>query len=481
MTVNRIHLLLLSFGTLGLGKAASFLVRPLMAHLVTPREYGQFIVITAPIALISTLAGIGMHQGLLRYWPILRDRDDPGPAIRGLCVFPCLITLLLSLLATGLLGVGRITGLADLSGGTDAVSFGLALCALPGNALLLMLPGTLLAQGRSVLYLFASQLLFHALFFTGIAALTVVGPEEQNLTHMMAMYASATWIAVLVSALMAFRHLRQSTPPLTSGIAMPPAEFFRYSLTLLTSGLSYVAFRTIDRIVLGHWTPAEEIACYSVAATIAATLPSLVLVIDAHASPRLAHAFSQSDLLRVKSVFQRSNEGLLYAASVLAILIISGHQYILGLWGESYRSVGSLLMFLLLAEYLTVILGTTGKMLQLGGRASRDTAIVVSAAIANLILNLALVPRFGIQGAMIAMVVTRSWLALTKAALVYRYWNIVPWSRRHWPWKALSLAAVVLVACQSLLMGVSTPDRPLAKSTAELASAVAGNIRSLLP
>lgn len=447
-------LALVSFAMLAFGKIVSVLTRLLLVKMVSEAEFGLFSVAIALLTLTSMLATAGMPLGIVRFFPLLENRPRPAAALRGLIVWPGLVCLAAGSIVAVLLAAVRAAGWYDAAPGTSDRVFLLTVAAIPGQALIMLLTWGILAQDRPTRYLLAQHVLFHA-GFLGVAAGIFLIAGQTTLETLMLVYAVMTWTAVGVIGALLLQTLHQNGRLGRWSVRIPPREFFGYSVVVLGSSLSYVALSSVDRLVMVACdVPLEHIAWYAAAYTIAAALPAVISLVDAHASPRLAEALTRNDLSAAEKTYHHYSEMALYLASPAIVLLIVFRHQVVNLFPSTYAPAASILAVMLAAEYVQVVTGLTGRMTQLAGRARVDTLMVAGASVLNLLLNLLLIPQYGVFGAIGATLVARMWLHVGEAVLIWRSWKILPWSREHRGRNLLLCGATMLVIGHALVQAI---------------------------
>lgn len=103
------------------------------------------------------------------------------------------------------------------------------------------------------------------------------------------------------------------------------------------------------------------------------------------------------------------------ACIVLVVLLVGGDR-LLGAFGSGFLAARPVLGLLILGQVVNAFCGPTGVLLSMTGRQRLASRALWLGAIVNVILNVLLIPRYGVTGAALATVIsTTTW----NAALVY--------------------------------------------------------------
>ena len=216
--------------------------------------------------------------------------------------------------------------------------------------------------------------------------------------------------ALVVAAVTLARQVRRAergggTRPPARGTGEIAAEFWRFSAVRGLAAAVDLSLIWFDVLLIGAVRSTAEAGIY---ATASRFVISGTLVMQAM---RLAIAPQISGLM---STGQTERAGRIYRVATLWIVLTSWPLYLalaafgpllLGLFGRDFTAAGPALTVLALAMLVNLGTGNVGTVLLMAGRSSWLLANKTAAVIANVVLNLLLVPAHGILGAAIAWAV----------------------------------------------------------------------------
>lgn len=182
-------------------------------------------------------------------------------------------------------------------------------------------------------------------------------------------------------------------PPLRFGIPFVPASIAMW------------AFTGADRIAVGRYLSAEELAGYSVAATLVAPLSVLLTALGQAWIPRVAQEFSQSPARAARSTGKSIELSLSLYSVGATLLAIAAPLAIRLLAGPGYESGAAALPFLALGSVFlgASLFASTGY--TLAKRTALVPVLAVVAAGVEILLLCLLVPIWGVVGAAISVCV----------------------------------------------------------------------------
>jgi O-antigen/teichoic acid export membrane protein len=205
--------------------------------------------------------------------------------------------------------------------------------------------------------------------------------------------------------------------------------------TLLTASMPLLgvvslsaAMAPATTFLLGVWLPVGAVGLYGVAQRCA----SLVLLVHAAVStvsaPRFAALYSRGELAELGATARRSALAAALIATPFLVACVPLGRFVLGVFGPEFLSASVALAVLTCGQFLVVIGGNAVDILMMTGNERSLRNIVAATTTAYVLLILALVPRFGIDGAAAARAVQLVGTALVSAVYVTRSVgvNLVP-------------------------------------------------------
>lgn len=216
----------------------------------------------------------------------------------------------------------------------------------------------------------------------------------------------ALWLqlaATLIAGAVIVALIRAVLP--AAGDVRPEIRWKEWTLAMLpltaTTATTIVSNNT-DILMLGILQPPEEAGVYRIAAQIAVIAAILSQILRALAAPQIAAAHARGDLAHMRRLMVQTGWATTGAAlGFIAAFALFGEWALVLVFGPEYA--GSYWPCLVLA--LGTALGASCGLVSIALQMTRNGGVVakaaIAAAIANVLLNLALVPQFGALGAAI--------------------------------------------------------------------------------
>ncbi|HSK50296.1 MAG TPA: oligosaccharide flippase family protein [Solirubrobacterales bacterium] len=370
-----------------LSKLIAVALLPLYTRHLSLTDYGFAEVMFAAVVAASIVVRFGVIEAVLRFY----YEEDEQPARVVSTSFAALFWFSTAAALLALPFAGPISELL-----LDRQAPDLARIAIGGLWVLTMF--------EFLLTLFRLEERARAYFLTTIASVLVtiavtivlvVGLEEGARGLLLGSYgAGAAFVLGLI-----FHHRRR----LSLRVDRPLARrMLRFGLPTMPAELSLYALNFVDRIIILRTVGAAEAGLYSLAVKLAQGVNVLVRGFQL-AWPPLAYSIRDDDEAR-------------RAYATVVTLFVAGCAFVVtGMWllsrwmvrllaapkfFESYEAVGLIsaaVTLYALYMVMVVILGRTG-------RTEFNFPATIAALVANVVLNLILVPSYGIVGAGIALV-----------------------------------------------------------------------------
>jgi len=407
---------------------------PLYTRYLTLSDYGAAEVMFAAVVSASIVVRFGLIEALLRFY--YKGGEDPDEVVAS--SFAALFWLSTAAALIALPFAGPIS---------DALLTEKEAALVSGPELVRIAIGGLwvLTMVEYLLTLFRLEERARAYFVTtivnvlaaiGLTVALVVGRGEGARGLLLGSYVSGAAVALALIAINWRRlSLRVDVPLLR--------RMTRFGLPTMPAELSLYALNFVDRIVIVRSLGVAEAGLYSLAVKFAQAVNVLVRGFQL-AWPPLAYSIRDDDEAR-------------RAYAAIVTWFVSGCAFVVtGMWlfsrwiarllaapefFDSYEAIGLIstgVTLYALYMVLVVILGRTG-------RTEFNFPATIAALVANVALNVALVPPLGIVGAGLALVASYMVVVGLMYVFTQRLFPV--------PYERARLARVVLTAAALVLLG----------------------------
>tara|TARA_B100000795_G_scaffold174491_1_gene131738 strand:- start:135 stop:716 length:582 start_codon:yes stop_codon:yes gene_type:complete len=189
-----------------------------------------------------------------------------------------------------------------------------------------------------------------------------------------------------------------------------------------------------DKLMLGNMMGSEEVGIYFTAFKLSMFASIALMAINSIASPKFAELYGKKDFDGLKKVAHQSSKMIFLATLPLVLLFFSFPEFLLGLFGEEFKVGVKAFVFLSFGKLISSFSGSAGNILQMTGKQVIFMNVLFVGAIVNVILNFFLIPKFGINGAALASMISLSMWNLIMVYFVKRelglYTFYIPFLKR---------------------------------------------------
>ena len=387
-----------TFGMRIISTGLTFLTSLILARLLGVRGYSTYALALEWLNFLTVPTALGMDRFMVREIAVFRARGEWNK-LHGFLRWGNTAVLIASLLVAG---IGAVVVTFTLENPNLRLSFYLMLAALP----LMSLTTLRQAAMRGFDHIVSGQwpeLILRPLLIIGLSVgawrLLPTFSLRFSAPWAVAALSAATLIAFTVGAVLLGRVLR------TAPKAKPVIEWRNWLVTalpfLLISAMYVVNSRT-SLLMLGALGEETDAGLYQVASRGAEFIGMVLLAVNTAFSPTLARLYAQNQQRQLEHAVARSTRLITLVSLPIALAFIVFGQYFLALFGPEFAPARSALITLSIGQLINAATGTVATLLNMTGH-ERDTALVVGlSAVMNVVLNLLLIPRLGLEGAALA-------------------------------------------------------------------------------
>jgi O-antigen/teichoic acid export membrane protein len=207
------------------------------------------------------------------------------------------------------------------------------------------------------------------------------------------------------------------------------------SWPLILSGLSVMIYMRIDQIMLGQMVNDNAVGIYSAALRISEVFYAIPMIVVASLFPAIIDAKKKGE-----DFYRKRVQKLLDLMALLSLLIalsvsLFSDPIIRLLYGHMYTGAGSVLQIHVWASLFVFVGVAGGKWYLMENLQHLILYRTAAGAVLNIVLNLFLIPRYGIYGAAIATVLSQAMAAyLLDGSLKRTRWLFVAKTKAIFLW-----------------------------------------------
>ncbi|WP_049923567.1 flippase [Halopiger djelfimassiliensis] len=374
--------------------AANLGERIVIGRLLSPDAYGEVSVGLALLMFTLTVALAGCPQGVSRYIPRYETVADR----RGVWVSGLLVAVVLAVGLGGVLFVCAEPIATHLFETEAAIPFlRLLAAALPFTAGFRIAIAAVRGYENTVYRTVIQNFLDPFLRIVLIALLLLAG---MDIVAAGAAYLLAAALSFVVSLVLLGRLM-----PLRGRYTTHVRELLSFSLPLVVSTVIGVLLIQTDTLMLGYFRSSYEVGLYNAAYPLATGLTVVLSAFGFLYLPIASRLDAAGERDAIDDIYATSTKWVYIVTFPLFLLLVVFPADMVSLFfGSSYADAASVLPILAAGFFLSVVAGRDRETLSAVGATTWIAVGNVAGLLANVGINLALIPRYGFLGAGIASV-----------------------------------------------------------------------------
>jgi O-antigen/teichoic acid export membrane protein len=395
------------------GAGFTYLTGVVISRMVGSEVVGIYYLSLVWVYLVSALSRFGFADALLRFIPPERRKGRQEQCARIVKTTVGLGGLLAVVLGSFLFlfvgPIGRYVGWDPLL--VSYLSWFFAV--LPLHVLFTLFIMVVQSHQLVTQVVLVRDLLQPAMLFTFTVSFLKLGFGDQ--VGLIGGFALSQVVGILVIC----RWVVKTTPNalrVTGWMALGP--LFIFSVPAVGADVSHFLFRWIDTLLVGQFLALRDVGIYSAAIRTSLFLYLIPMAINAIYATMASGYYHTDELQKLEKALQLSLRwSLILALPVVLLFALASREFML-LWGGDFVQGATTLVILAVAQLFGIPGGILAYTLVMCNRQTLELVdtLVTLALIA--LLNILLVPQFGLVGAAISLLVANTF------GMTVRWWQV---------------------------------------------------------
>ncbi len=184
------------------------------------------------------------------------------------------------------------------------------------------------------------------------------------------------------------------------------AEFWRFSIARGLAAAFQITVIWVDLLLLGFFKTPAEVGVYGAASRIVTVGTFALQAVRLAIAPQISALLARGDREGAQSVYQTATLWLMAVSWPMFLALAVFAPFLLKVFGEGFDQGRTALLILSLAMLVNLGTGNVTVVLLMGGKSSWNLFNTAVSLTLNIVLNLILIPRFGMEGAAAAWAVS---------------------------------------------------------------------------
>ncbi len=442
------------FIALFLSKLFTYLYKIIIARYYGPEAYGLFSLSLMVVGWFVAFSALGLNQGLARYIPLFRGKNQKSK-IRWLfrkslktVFFTSLTSVIILIILSRFISI-KIFNEPSLIPFLIYFSFAIFLTVIFEILLTLIL-----AYEEIGWYSFIHKILLGFLKLALISFLVYLGINSSSIYIS---YILALFIGVIVTLMLykkKFPFVFKKTPRIENKNKDNFKEILFYSWPLLFYGFIWQLFHWTDSFILGIFNTTADVGIYNAAISIAFLLTVTPKLFVSLFFPMANREYSKGNRKMVREMTKQIGKWVfMINLPFIALMIFFPGAFINLLFGAEYLAGKEALSLLGIGVLFFSLFGISQNLLKIIKKTKVILFDIIIVSIVNVILNIFLVPKYGISGAAFATMLSLILISIIFAFQSYKYFLVIPIRRKMLrTFLAFAVSLVVLYFIKSLIV-----------------------------
>jgi O-antigen/teichoic acid export membrane protein len=242
------------------------------------------------------------------------------------------------------------------------------------------------------------------------------------------------------------------TPPAArfSWRRIPPLDPEVKAFAAAAFGMNAVEFLVsqADKVLLGFYLNPALVGIYVVASTISGVIPLILQSVNQIFAPVIADLHSRDRIDVLQRLFQTLTKWVFGLTLPVALVVIAFARPLMRIFGPAFETGWPVLVIGAVGQLVNCGVGSVGYLLLMSGNQKRLMRVQFVMVGVSLIINITLIPVFGLVGAALAAAVVNVAANVWNLLEVRKALEIFPYNRSYFAWlipAALSATSVVFL------------------------------------
>ncbi|NNL81647.1 MAG: oligosaccharide flippase family protein [Flavobacteriaceae bacterium] len=406
---------------IGFGIGA-FNVLILFTHFLEDDYHGLVAFVLSTANIMMPLFALGVHNALIKYYSSFEENDNLNRFLTLMLLLPLVL-----IIPVGLIGTLAYDTISEFLSKTNPIiekHVWLIFVAAVCFSYFEIFYSWAKVQLQSVFGNFMKEV-FHRLCISGLFVLIYF--EWLDVTSFIYGVIVVYIVRSLVMMIYAFG-IRK--PVFRMGKIPGLKGIIQYSLLIIIAGSIALVLLEIDKFMIGELMIIENVAYYGVAIYIATVIGVPARSMHQITNPVTAKLLNTNDMNGLESLYKRSSLNLFVISGLIFILIISNINQMYEIISDGGRFSAALLVVILvsLAKLSDNVMGNNNAILFNSKYYAVVLILGVILAISAVGLNLWLIPKYGMNGAAFATVISIFGYNTAKLLFVYLKLKMSPFT-----------------------------------------------------
>ncbi|MDO8724574.1 MAG: flippase [Candidatus Methanoperedens sp.] len=427
-----------------IGMFLAFIGRVIIIRYTTQSEYGIFSIALVLLNILALVSTLGLQQGVVRQIAYFMGKEE-GKKVNNIIKSSIQIILISSFLFSISLFIlsdvisSKLYHIPELS-----IPLKIFAITIPFFVFNSIFSAIFRGFGKTEPNIYFQNILINVLQIICMGFVIIISLSFINL-----IYAFSVSI-ILTCTIFAFYTAKKIHIPvkdLLNNTDSMKKSLLIFSLPLMTANIMFMVITWTDTLMLGYFTTPDVVGLYNSAVPLAHLIPVVLSSMLFLYVPIASQLYSQNLLDEMKRNYAILTKWIFsLTLPLFFIMFLFPETLLSNLFGSRYVEASAVLKILSLGMFVNTFLGPNAATLMTMGKTRFLMLTNFTGAILNILLNLVLIPSYGIMGAAIASAISISLINFLNSTWLYLLFRIHPFTKNYMKPVLLSILMVAIIS-----------------------------------
>ncbi len=203
-------------------------------------------------------------------------------------------------------------------------------------------------------------------------------------------------------------------------------ESYNYSLIIkksypiAVSTMAIFLLTTLDVFFIKKYHGDKMVAQYGVGVKFMTIVAMVIQLININISTKIASYFYRKDFIELKKILKNSSRIIFVLVLPVIIVVFIFSNEVLAIFGTDYIVVEKAMKIMIIGQGIIALFGASPIYLNMTGRQNLFQILLLISVIINLILNVNLIPKYGMEGGAISYIISMLFWNIAIILIAYK-------------------------------------------------------------
>lgn len=237
--------------------------------------------------------------------------------------------------------------------------------------------------------------------FIFLLLLATISIQNENESLTFVFYSIAISITLIMECFFAFKKTETAIFKKLS-----TKQILQFSSPMMVSSLFLFLLNWTDVFMLGFLTSTREVGIYNVAYKLASLSMLVIISVNVVLAPKISELYQSNQLIELHKTIRKLTRIVFLITIPIVLFLIIFSEFILGMFGTNFIEGQTALIIITIGMLLNVLTGNVDQILNMTDNPKILKNITLFGFVITVALNSFLIPKYGINGAAIASLIT---------------------------------------------------------------------------